>query len=105
VVDRAGSATTMSGARVSARKIAAQAARVERPHRIRGTQIERPTAGPRIDGLEIFEDQVVRVVFGRADFLHDDVLLARKLLGSKVGLVRMSAENRARADIGGEERP
>ena len=81
VIDRAGRRDHHVGRAVIAREIRAQPARIERAHRL-GRAEDR--AADRLvrerDALEIFEDQVVGRVLGGADFLHDDVLLARELL-------------------------
>jgi len=81
VIDRAGRRDDHVGRPVVAREIGAQAARVEGAHGLGGAE---DRAADRLarkrHGLEIFEDQIVGRIFGRADLLHDHVLLARKLL-------------------------
>ena len=80
VIDRAGGRDHHVGRAVVAREIAAQAARVERAHRLRRAE---DRAADRLVRerhlLQVLEDQVVGRVLGRADLLHDDVLLAREL--------------------------
>ena len=76
----------MFGRAVVARQIGLEALAVERAH---GRARAEDRAADRLiregDRLQIFEHQIVGRVLDRADLLHDDVLLARDLVGIEGG--------------------
>ena len=77
----------MSGAAIVAREIGGKPRTIERAYG-RGRAQDRATDRLTGEGglLQPVPDEIVRGVLGRADLLHDDVLLAPELLGIERGI-------------------
>ena len=77
VLNSAGRGQQHAGAAVIARQIGADALRIERAHCFRRAEDRTAEwlAGKR-GFVQTLEHQIVGRVFGRADLLHDDILLA-----------------------------